>query len=227
MILIVSMERPERYDHSGGEWQALRRFERLTGRPCVTLNYPDASLEFLKRYPIKAIFIEGFGYGWEKVPVPKLKAIDRLLHETDLPVLGACGGHQLIGHCFNQDLSRVKALQAAPMRKLKRGEPDVEPDYHPGFLKEHGIYEVTVTRKDPLFDGLKQRIMVCQSHFGEVKRVPKDFVLLAQSSECKIQAMRHKTRPLFGVQFHPERWDDAYPDGKQLLINFFKIAGLA
>jgi anthranilate/para-aminobenzoate synthase component II len=41
-----------------------------------------------------------------------------------------------------------------------------------------------------------------------------------------VQAVKHKTRPVYGTQFHPEIWDDAHPDGKRLLQDFFRIAGV-
>jgi GMP synthase (glutamine-hydrolysing) len=43
-----------------------------------------------------------------------------------------------------------------------------------------------------------------ESHNDEVLEMPPDFVSLAHSDNCTVQAMRHKTKPLFGVQFHPE-----------------------
>ncbi len=42
-----------------------------------------------------------------------------------------------------------------------------------------------------------------------------------------IPAMRHRARPLYGLQFHPERYTDAHPDGRTILANFFRLAGLA
>lgn len=65
-----------------------------------------------------------------------------------------------------------------------------------------------------------------EAHYCEVKRIPKDFVLLASSENCENQVMRHAVRPIYGCQFHAENWTDAYPDGKKVMENFFKIAGL-
>ena len=49
---------------------------------------------------------------------------------------------------------------------------------------------------------------------------------LADSEACPIQAMRHVRRPLYGFQFHPERYTEAHPDGRTILANFFRLAGL-
>jgi anthranilate/para-aminobenzoate synthase component II len=37
--------------------------------------------------------------------------------------------------------------------------------------------------------------------------------------------LAHQSAPLFGAQFHPENYDDAHPDGRIILENFFRIAG--
>ncbi|MEM2936517.1 MAG: hypothetical protein QW231_05010 [Candidatus Bathyarchaeia archaeon] len=39
-----------------------------------------------------------------------------------------------------------------------------------------------------------------------------------------IQAVKHKKRPLYGVQFHPQIYTEEHPDGKKILENFFRIA---
>jgi len=65
-----------------------------------------------------------------------------------------------------------------------------------------------------------------QRHFWELKDLPEGFVRLADSEACPIQAMRHVRRPLYGFQFHPERYTEAHPDGRTILANFFRLAGL-
>ncbi|RLG94482.1 hypothetical protein DRO37_05455 [Candidatus Bathyarchaeota archaeon] len=58
-------------------------------------------------------------------------------------------------------------------------------------------------RDDPLFEGLNGTIIVDEGHYCEIKWLPAEFELLASTDECIIQAMRHKSRPLYGVQFPP------------------------
>jgi GMP synthase (glutamine-hydrolysing) len=65
-----------------------------------------------------------------------------------------------------------------------------------------------------------------ESHYCEIKALPPNFQLLASTPECRIQAMKHRARPLYGVQFHPEDYSDRFPDGRLLLENFFRrVAG--
>ena len=56
-----------------------------------------------------------------------------------------------------------------------------------------------------------------------MKALPKNFKRTAWNETCPIQAMEHTGRPLFGVQFHPELFDDEHPNGRQILKNFLEI----
>jgi GMP synthase (glutamine-hydrolysing) len=93
--------------------------------------------------------------------------------------------------------------------------------------KEWGPSRIRILRDDPLFAGLGDSAVVEQRHFWELTALPEGFARLAGSEACAIQAMRHATRPLYGVQFHPERYTEAHPDGRVILANFFRLAGLA
>ena len=55
----------------------------------------------------------------------------------------------------------------------------------------------------------------------EVKRMPDDFELLATSDVCRVEAMRHRTKPIFGVQWHPEVYHSQY--GEDVYRNFIEI----
>jgi GMP synthase-like glutamine amidotransferase len=85
---------------------------------------------------------------------------------------------------------------------------------------------------DPLLDGLPEEPLVMASHVDEVKDIPPGFRLLALGDPSRIQIMRADRRPLWGVQFHPERAFDADHQegegptpGALLLTNFLGIAG--
>jgi GMP synthase (glutamine-hydrolysing) len=93
--------------------------------------------------------------------------------------------------------------------------------------KEWGAYPVRISGDDPLFAGLGDSVVVEQRHFWELKALPAGFVQLATSDACPIQAIRHRSRPLYGVQFHPERYSERHPGGRTILSNFFELAGAA
>jgi GMP synthase (glutamine-hydrolysing) len=229
MIVIVSMATLE--DYNAGRvsvWHYKRRFERLCGWPVAAVHYTEAKPEYVARIQPRALFITGFGQAWETFHVPDLYAVNDLLHSIEVPVYGACGGHQLIGYCFGKNLRQTKQLRNEPMRKLKPGEPDLGPvsgDW--GYYVARGVQEVEIVKRDPLFSGLRgKKIRVPQSHYCEVKALPPDFELLASSPECRIEMMKHATRPIYGAQFHAEVCEPPYTDGDKIMTNFFRLAGL-
>ena len=85
---------------------------------------------------------------------------------------------------------------------------------------------VRVVRPHPLFEGLAAEAIVYQLHGGELKQLPAGFLRLAESDVCRIQAIAHWTLPLFGLQFHPERYDANHQDGRRILQNYFRLAGV-
>ncbi len=68
----------------------------------------------------------------------------------EYPVLAACGGHQLLGYIFSKDFRKNPKLHDQPMRKLRRNEPDLAPEYHPGWFVEKGMYPVEIVKQDPV-----------------------------------------------------------------------------
>ena len=115
------------------------------------------------------------------------------------PILGICFGYQLISMAYYEDVT--------PMEQ-----------------KIEGYYMIKKSAVDELFDGLGEKFLVYESHEEMVKNIPGDFLGLAESPNCPIEAIKHYMKPLYGVQFHPERFDDKHPAGQIILENFFKIA---
>ena len=129
------------------------------------------------------------------------------LRKTDIPVLGICFGHQLLGFTF--------------------GAPVVDMGH---LVKE--AKEVVVEVPDDVFASWRpgDKILVAESHRDKLERLPQGFLRLATSSYCEIEAMKHINRPIYGVQFHPERkpepWLESW-DGLEVLRNFLASLGLA
>jgi anthranilate synthase component 2 len=108
--------------------------------------------------------------------LPLLKAAP----ET-LPIFGVCLGHQAMGQAFGGDVVPAKAIMhgmSSPIRHTGQG----------------------------LFRGLPSPLIATRYHSLAVRRetLPGDFVVDAETEDGEIMAIRHKTRPLVGVQFHPE-----------------------
>ncbi len=227
MILIVSMSKPEEHDNTSTRGDLKRKFEKLTGAPALVQHYSEITPKLVDSLPIRAIFISGSGCPWPEVDCRKLDGLYDVMKNTEIPTHGACAGHQLLGFLFNaEDFHTVTRLEDEYMRRLGPGEPVSVSDKHPGWYCQSGMYEIEILRQDPVFAGFGDTLTVSESHFCEVKTLPPDFIHLARDDNCEIQAMKHKDRPIYGTQFHPEAWTETYPDGKQFMQNFFRIAGL-
>jgi GMP synthase (glutamine-hydrolysing) len=118
------------------------------------------------------------------------------LKKADFPVLGICAGHQYMARFFDGKAS-------------------------PSVVPEFGKVEITLTDSDILFKEIPKKSVVWTSHNDEVSKIPGMFKLLASSENCEVQAMKHKNKPFYGLQFHPEVEHTEY--GERIFKNFVKI----
>ena len=113
--------------------------------------------------------------------------------EAEVPVLGVCLGHQIIGHVFGGRVGRVKPL--------------------------HG--KASTVRHDgkTIFSGVKNPLRAGRYHSLAVLEVPKGFAVSAISQEDNVvMGIRHKSRQIEGVQFHPESVLTEFDSGEGLKI---------
>lgn len=118
------------------------------------------------------------------------------LEKADFPVLGICAGHQFMARFFGGKVS-----------------PSMKPEF--------GKVELKITKENEIFKGVAKKSIVWESHNDEVTKLPEVFDILAESENCKIQAMKHKKRPFYGLQFHPEVEHTEY--GELVFENFVSI----
>lgn len=119
----------------------------------------------------------------------------------DLPILGVCLGHQAIGQV---------------MGGIVEGAKDIV----------HGkVWDVKVLGGD-LFAGVPEHFDAVRYHSLAIRRsgMPNVLTVDAETADGEIMAVSHATRPVYGVQFHPESIGSQY--GKVMLANFLKKAGL-
>jgi len=121
---------------------------------------------------------------------------------SSIPTLGVCLGHQAIGEAYGGRVVRARHVM-------------------------HG--KASMVRHDGtgLFDGLPTPLSVMRYHSLVVEResFPSELEVLAVSTEdpTEIHALRHRTHPVWGVQFHPE--SILTTGGKTILRNFLSLAG--
>lgn len=102
--------------------------------------------------------------------------------ERQIPLLGICFGHQTLARV----LGGVQGVGLA-------AQP------------EHGWTELTKVQENPLTQGLPEKFYSFSSHYEEVKALPPKTVRLVESKNCAIQGFQLEDRPVFGIQFHPEK----------------------
>jgi len=119
----------------------------------------------------------------------------------DLPIFGVCLGHQAMGQAFGGDVIRAKSIM-------------------------HGKTSPIRHNGEGLFKGLADGFIAARYHSLAVKRetLPDVLEVTAWTEDGEIMGLRHKTRPIHGVQFHPE--SIATEGGHDLLANFLDLAGV-
>jgi GMP synthase (glutamine-hydrolysing) len=177
----------------------------------VTEPYASISPEFVKTLKPSHIILSGQSHPWDEYSSESLAGVFYVIRTAPQPILGVCGGQQQIALAFG-----------APVDLIERVAPG---QGYQGAFRERGFSEVSVevATDSPIFAGLPQTITVWESHCDEVKELPADFVCTATNQVSPIQAMEHTSRPLYGVQFHPELFDDEHPNGRTILENFLKL----
>jgi anthranilate synthase/aminodeoxychorismate synthase-like glutamine amidotransferase len=112
-----------------------------------------------------------------------------------VPTLGVCLGHQAIVEAFGGEVAQARALLHGKASPLE----------HDG---------------EGVFAGLPESLEVGRYHSLAATRVPDELEVTARTPDGEVMAVRHRTLPIEGVQFHPE--SVLTPDGPQMLENFLR-----
>ena len=137
---------------------------------------PEEIMELNKSMNVKGLILSGGPWSVYEKDAPKS---DQKILEMGIPVLGLCYGHQQIAYFANGKVE-------------------------PGAKKEYGIAYVTVDKPVGVLRNLDQKQKVWMSHGDTVYELPEDYEMLAFTGSCPIAAFRHKTRQIYGLQWHPE-----------------------
>lgn len=126
------------------------------------------------------------------ISVPLIQAL-----AGDVPILGVCLGHQAIGAAFGGKVIRAKQMM-------------------------HGKVSSISHRGTDVFTGLPSPYPVTRYHSLAIEResLPDCLLITAETDDGEIMGVRHRTLPVYGVQFHPESVLSEH--GHTLLNNFLK-----
>ena len=117
----------------------------------------------------------------------------------ELPIFGVCLGHQTIGQAFGGVVKRAPTIM-------------------------HGKLSPISHTNSSVFAGAPQGMEATRYHSLIVERetLPECLEVTAETEDGVIMGLAHKTRPIHGVQFHPESIRTG--EGKRLLANFLRLA---
>ena len=114
----------------------------------------------------------------------------------NIPILGICLGHQIIAKAFGGEIGVAG-------------------------IESYAKICLNINDENDIFKGLGDSMEVWASHKDEIKTLPPGFKLLASSPICEIEAMKHKTKPIYGIQFHPEVHHTE--NGEKIFENFYDV----
>jgi GMP synthase (glutamine-hydrolysing) len=161
------------------------------------IHPPTRSIEWIRDWKPTGIILSG---GPNSVYGENAPSADPVMFDV-APVLGVCYGMQLMAHVLGAQVSR-------------------------GGRREYGRAEIRPTVQSALFEGfdLDETATVWMSHGDHIESPPPGFRVTAASEGNPLAAFEHQSKPIYGVQFHPEVAHT--PRGRELLANFlFKVCG--
>jgi GMP synthase (glutamine-hydrolysing) len=154
------------------------------------LARPDVTAEELRSLNPKGLIFTGGPASVYEAGAPRCR---QEVFDLGVPILGICYGMQLA----------CQMLGAA---------------VKPAAAREFGRAALRVLDADELLRGVPEDTTVWMSHGDQVRELGDDFVALAATGTCPIAAVKHKHRPFYGVQFHPEVTHT--PHGNAIFVNF-------
>ena len=180
----------------------------IPGLEILTEPFHSVSLERVRSLRPSHIILSGQSHPWENYSPESLAGVFDVIKHASQPILGVCGGHQ-----------QIALAHGAEVGLMGRLEPG---DGYDGAKRERGFLPIENTGEG-LFKGLPSQVTVWHNHCDEVKEVPNGFRKTASNETCEIQAMQEKGRRVYGVQFHPELFDEEHPEGRQIVENFLAL----
>ena len=181
---------------------------RLVEEPQTRVVHLSETVEAVEEFRPQAVVLSGTLSDFDYYDPEMIRRFSRWVERTRVPVLGICGGHQLVGICFGARCVTLDNLEPAERREGRQFE------YQYRFIR-------ITDPADPIFRGIRERgsgawaddtneapiLRVWQNHGLQLDRVPAGFHLLATAYLCRNQMMvkRADGQLIYTVQFHLEK----------------------
>src|SRR3954468_16696138 len=155
------------------------------------IHPPSRTVEWIREWKPTGIILSG---GPNSVYDDNVPLADPAIFDI-APTLGICYGMQVMAH-----------VQGGKVIRTNR--------------REYGRAQMNVIEPKGLFAGFdtSEGVTTWMSHGDHIEQPPKGYVVTAKSNRNPISAFRHESRPIFGVQFHPEVAHT--PRGGEVISNF-------
>lgn len=158
---------------------------------------PSIGVEEIRKNNVSALILSGGPSSVNDADGPK---ITTEIYDLDIPILGICYGVQYTIKSFG---GKVQSSDG----------------------REYGRSKIHYTKKHQLFKNIEENTTVWMSHGDHIETIPDEFEIVALSEKEVPAALMHKTKQIFGLQFHPEVVHSE--KGKEILSNFlFEICQL-
>jgi len=244
-----SDEARQQPDYDPLRWVRLERFvaslalaniekniRMLVRRPrTLTIHLADLDHSTVAEFDPDAIVLSGTLRDFDLYAPALLDRFNRFIVGTTVPVIGICGGHQLIGQAFGARIVTLDGL----LPGAKRQDRQLEYQYRFVKITDLGdpIFSGIEDRPDPRWQRYSNRrhlLRVWQNHGLQLDRLPAGFTKLARGYLTEVQMMvrRDGRQLIYGTQFHLEKsfqdwqtdkyWDhrNESRDGRMLFENF-------
>lgn len=208
---------------------------RLVADPVISVvHLADLDETVVESFDPDAIVLSGTLRDFDLYHPALIERFNHFIRSTTIPIMGICGGHQMIGQAFG---STIVTLDGRLPRENRTGRTL---EYQYRFVRITSI-------DDPIFQGLDDRpdprwrlperrhlLRVWQNHGLRIDRLPDGFTKLARGYLTEVQMMVRRTdrQLIYGTQFHLEKsfqdwqadkyWDhrNESRDGRMLFENF-------
>lgn len=111
--------------------------------------------------------------------IDKMEEIIRELVNLGKPILGICLGLQMIADACGGEVAEAEDIEV-------------------------GIKEIKQIIPSALCEGISEKFVAFNYHWDFVKSIPQEFQIIAKSDICETHIIEHKSKPIFGIQFHIE-----------------------